>query len=148
VTENKENRREISKLMTQLSSHTTSIEILQHDVDSRRRCTSCTAAASLPSPLTSSSTISKMDTWVRQGEAWRSDIEGQLAEIASQGKTVNRIIAENKVPFLASASPSHSLTHDGMDRKLFRNASLAMTWKLSETAYMSVWPTLLFSDCL
>ena len=32
------------------------------------------------------STISKMDSWVRQGEAWRSDIENQLAEFTSQNK--------------------------------------------------------------
>eukprot|EP00602_Paraphysomonas_sp_CaronLab_P003058 CAMPEP_0185033688 /NCGR_PEP_ID=MMETSP1103-20130426/22885_1 /TAXON_ID=36769 /ORGANISM="Paraphysomonas bandaiensis, Strain Caron Lab Isolate" /LENGTH=1465 /DNA_ID=CAMNT_0027570057 /DNA_START=361 /DNA_END=4758 /DNA_ORIENTATION=+ len=78
VAESKETRREMARFSTQINSHSTAIEVLQHDVDSRR------------------STISKFDSWVRQGEQWRTDIEGQLSDIAANNKMVKRVLAENK----------------------------------------------------
>ena len=48
------------------------LEVLQQDVDARR------------------SVVSRMDSWARQGEIWRDDMEGQLTTINRQIKDVTK----------------------------------------------------------
>ncbi len=52
------------------------LEVLQQDVDARR------------------SVVSRMDSWARQGEIWRDDMEGQLTTINRQIKDVTKGVKE------------------------------------------------------
>ncbi len=52
------------------------LEVLQQDVDARR------------------SVVSRMDSWARQGEIWRDDMEGQLTTINRQIKDVTKGLKE------------------------------------------------------
>ena len=78
TSESKDQRREITKLSGQVTSHNTLLEILQHDVESRR------------------STVAKLDSWVRQGELWRSELDSQLSELKAHLKQSQRQNNENK----------------------------------------------------
>ena len=71
---------DLQRLTMQLGNQITRqgglLEVLQHDVDARR------------------SVVSRMDSWARQGEIWRDDMEGQLTTINRQIKDVTKGVKE------------------------------------------------------
>jgi hypothetical protein len=76
LTEVQDLQRVTMQLGNQMTRQGGLLEVLQQDVDSRR------------------SVVSRMDSWARQGEIWRDDMEGQLASVNRQLKEVSRGVKE------------------------------------------------------
>ena len=76
LTEVQDMQRVTMQLGNQMTRQGGLVEVLQQDVDSRR------------------SVVSRMDSWARQGEIWRDDMEGQLTSVNRQLKEVSRSVKE------------------------------------------------------
>lgn len=76
--DNKELQRTVNQLSGKLALANGVIETLQSDNDAKR------------------GVISKMDSWIRQGEEWREESENQLSALQKQFKALQRVLSEQK----------------------------------------------------
>jgi len=88
------------------------LEVLQTDIDARR------------------SVVSRMDSWARQGEIWRDDMENQLSSITRQIKDTNKLVADHRESF--EDTPSRS------DMSQLKDRMTIMTQQ-TVAASLSVW---------
>jgi len=78
VIELQDAQRAALQLGNQITRQSGLLEVLQQDVDARR------------------SVVSRMDSWARQGEIWREDMEAQLVALNRQIKELSRQSKENQ----------------------------------------------------
>ena len=88
------------------------LEVLQQDIDARR------------------SVVSRMDSWARQGEIWRDDMEGQITALNRQIKDMNKHVADHRETI--SDSPSKGDMIQLKDR-------LTVMTQQTVAASLSVW---------
>jgi hypothetical protein len=74
----KEVQRNILSLQNKTAVSSGVIEVIQHDNDSKR------------------SVISKMDSWIRQGEVWREDVDEKISTLTKLTKAQDRYRAEQR----------------------------------------------------
>lgn len=109
----KELQRIYANQALQLSRQNSMLEGINQELDSRR------------------SQISKMDSWIRQEEIWRHDIEDQLNVLNKRVKSVERTTKDNK----DSASES-SLKMDSLEQLLHSNSAMSAAWTTKTEGFM------------
>jgi chromosome segregation ATPase len=109
----KELQRIYANQALQISRQNSMLDGINQELDSRR------------------SQISKMDSWIRQEEIWRHDIEDQLNVLNKRVKSVERTSKENK-----DVAAEMNMKLDSLEQLLHSNSAMSSAWTAKTEAFM------------